>query len=280
MNSVALQDALVSVIIPTKNRPLFLAEAIRSVYAQTYQNVEIIVVNDGGVDVSCAEHDARLRYFRQDAAGVSAARNYGLREARGEFIAFLDDDDVFLPDRLMRGVAHMKHHPDTAWLCSGFSFIDGAGNACERPAIIHEKPDVTLHDIALFLFIHTSSVMVRRKSFILAGGFSEGLAVSEDYDAWARALAIGKGVAIQEILTCWRLHGGNTKLPFRVLLKNNTRIIDYLVRNHSAKLQPRQHYIDNLHRIIGENLIYQCKFWQYRRFKLHLWLCRLFAFGR
>ncbi|MDX2074533.1 MAG: glycosyltransferase [Alphaproteobacteria bacterium] len=281
-STVTEERALVSVIIPTKNRDAYLRQAIDSIYTQTYRHFEIIVIDDGSsydIKASLAGYDDRLHYYAQAAQGAAAARNHGLAKAKGEFVAFLDDDDLYLPARLERSVAAMGKHPDAVWLCSGFSFIDAKGAPLDRPPIIPLKTEVTLHDIAMFTFISTPSVLARRKALLRACGFPEGVKVSEDYHTWARVLALGKGLALPEVLVRVRLHPGNTKLPCHALLRENTRIIDYLLTHYQPMLMPRRHYIDNLYRIISENLRYKRKWLAYGCFHLHLFIRRAFDKG-
>lgn len=262
---------LASVVIPTRNRATYLKKALDSVYAQSYQNFEIIVVNDGSTDSTAniaEQYDTRLRYYGQPHQGVSAARNRGIAEAKGEIIAFLDDDDLFLPGRLEKGVDYLNRYPQVVWLCSGFSFIDAQGNAANRPPIIPEKSEITLHDIAMFTFIHTSSVIIRKASLQAAGGFPDGVKVSEDYHTWARVLKTGQGAALKDVLTQFRLHPGNTKLPYRALLEENTRILDGILKEGGIGLRPRQEYISNLHRIIADSLWHKGKYLSYIIFAL------------
>ncbi len=268
-----MNQGLVSVIIPTRNRVAYLQEAIGSVYWQSYQNFEIIVIDDGSTDETAAvagQYDSRLCYFHQSRKGVSAARNSGIAKARGQYIAFLDDDDIFLPAKLHDNVEYLSKHPDTIWLCSGFSFIDAKGAPLSRAPIIPAKPEVTLHDIAMFTFIHTSSVMVRKTNMESAGGFPEGARVSEDYHAWANILATGKGATLQKCLTLFRQHKGNTRLPYTLLFKENMRIIDKILGNRASACMPRDHYVQNLRRIISENLLYKRHYIRYLGFRLWL----------
>lgn len=271
-NTHFMESGLITIIIPTRNRASYLKQAIDSVYAQSYPHFEIIVIDDGSgdhtQDVPNA-YDKRLHYYYQKHAGVSAARNYGIRQAQGQYIAFLDDDDLFAPDKLARCVDHLNRHPETVWLCSSFSFMDAAGKPLPRAPIIPEKPEVTLHDIAMFTFIHTSSVVIRKKNLDMTGGFPEKSRVSEDYHLWAELLCTGKGAALPDCLTRFRLHNGNTRLPFHALLKENTKIIDYILAGNAPELMPRAAYMHNLHRIIADSLLYKKKYLQYACFLLY-----------
>src|SRR5262249_38070829 len=146
--------------------------------------IEIIVIDDGSRDADAiakvATADPRARLIRQRKQGAAAARNAGIAAAKGRYVAFLDDDDLFLPGKLTKQVAALEAAPLVGWVCTGFSFVDGAGETLPRPPILAEKAEVTLHDIAMFAFISTSSVMVRRSILQEVGGFNVGFGVSED----------------------------------------------------------------------------------------------------
>jgi glycosyltransferase involved in cell wall biosynthesis len=266
-----MDDSLVSVVIPTKNRPQYLRQAIASVYAQSYPHFEIIVVDDGSSD-AVAEHlrdyDDRLRCYRQPARGAAAARNLGISKAKGAFIAFLDDDDFYAPDKLQSGVDFFAQHPRIDWLCTGFFFVDGAGEPMPREAIVHTMPYLTAHDIALFTFISTSTIMVRAPRLRQVGGFDETMGVSEDYALWAKLVLHSRCGVLAAALSSFRLHKGNTRLPYWTLLRANTAIIDGLIAAKAEGLEPRAFYKYNLDRIIAESLLYKRHYFQYVLFRL------------
>jgi len=188
---------LVSVIIPTYNRWPLVNEAVESVLAQRAQDFEIIVVDDGSTDGTAkelAKYGARLRLFSQHRSGVSAARNLGAREARGRFLAFLDSDDLWRPEKLAVQTAFMEQHPqcqicqtEEIWLRNG---------ARVNPRAIHQKPsgDIFLRSLELCL-VSPSAVMMKRELFDATGGFDEALPVCEDYDLWLR-IAVDHHVAL------------------------------------------------------------------------------------
>lgn len=264
-------DSLISIVIPTKNRLSYLREAIASVYAQTYQNFEIIVVDDGSsgpIEPHMQAYDERLRFFRQPPQGAAAARNHGIAVAKGAFIAFLDDDDSYLPDKLQNSVDCFALHPEIAWLCTGFSFVDASGADIARQPILPEDRLLHAHDIALFTFISTSTIMVRTQNLKEAGGFDEGMTVSEDYALWAKLVLQSPCGTVPKVLATFRLHKGNTALPYRRLLNANTRIIDMLMNAAGDTHQPRAVYVENLHRIIADSLWYKRQYVQYACFAL------------
>ncbi len=182
---------LVSAIIPTYNRAAFLREAIDSVLAQTERDFELIVVDDGSSDETrslCGSYGDKLRYFFQSPRGVSAARNSGLRQARGRWVAFLDSDDLWAPNKLARQVEWMAAHPEIL-LCYTDEIWIRRGRRVNQKKI-HHKAGGWIYPLCLPLcLISPSSVLMRRELFEQAGVFDEALPICEDYDLWLRLTA-------------------------------------------------------------------------------------------
>jgi glycosyltransferase involved in cell wall biosynthesis len=178
----------VSVVIPTFNRIGFLRQAIESVLGQTFRDFELIVVDDGSNDSTpeTIENEyPEVRLVRQSRRGVSAARNRGVREAGGTWIAFLDSDDSWLPrklerqlDRLNREKGYRICYTDEIWIRNGVRV---------NPGKRHRKFSGDLFWPSLPLcIVSPSSVMVEKTLFEEMGGFDESLPVCEDYDLWLR----------------------------------------------------------------------------------------------
>ncbi|MBI3941106.1 MAG: glycosyltransferase family 2 protein [Acidobacteria bacterium] len=182
----------VSVVIPTRNRATVLARAMESVVNQTFPQWELIVVDDGSDDGSgraigsCPE-DPRVRYHRTAHRGVSAARNVGLALARGEWFAFLDSDDVWMPAKLEKQLSCVGAtgdkvcHTDEIWLRRGLRV---------NPMKKHSKPAGWIFERCLPLCVLSpSSVMLHRSVLDVTGPFDESYVVCEDYDLWLRVAA-------------------------------------------------------------------------------------------
>jgi glycosyltransferase involved in cell wall biosynthesis len=179
---------LVSVIIPTYNRLPLLQEALRSVFSQSYRHLEVIVVDDGSSDgtaIELAKKSDSIRLIVQSRRGVAAARNIGVTHARGQDLAVLDSDDLWLREKLGWQVEFLEDHPgyeicqtDEIWIRRGVRV---------NPKIIHRKPsgDVFLASLDLCL-VSPSAVMLTKRLFDLVGGFDEAFPVCEDYDLWLR----------------------------------------------------------------------------------------------
>jgi len=178
----------VSVIIPTYNRAHLLPRAIDSVLSQTDPNLELIVVDDGSTDDTAgllAGYGSRIRVITQANAGVSAARNAGIRASRGGFVALLDSDDAWTPDKIACQTAFFKANP-TALICQTQETWIRNGRRV-NPMKKHEKlsGDIFIPSLNLCL-VSPSAVMMRKALFDIKGLFNEDFPVCEDYDLWLR----------------------------------------------------------------------------------------------
>lgn len=182
------EKILVSVIIPTFNREWALKEAIESVLGQDYRNKELIIVDDGSTDNTgdiLNAYENRITVVRQKNAGVSAARNRGIRAATGPYIAFLDSDDCWLPGKLTSQMAFFNSHPD-ATICQTEEIWIRNGVRV-NPKKRHKKPSGMIFEKSLALCLVSPSAVVMKKSlFEMVGTFDESLPAAEDYDLWLR----------------------------------------------------------------------------------------------
>lgn len=218
---------LVSIIIPTYNRAGMVQQAIDSVLAQTYPNVECIVVDDGSPDATEAAlqplvQAGRIRYVRQVNAGLSAARNHGLRLARGAYISFLDDDDLYEPHKLARQVEYLDAHPEAMLVHCWFTKFN------------EHSPDIGLRKTDWFqgwlypqiltywsMLIATPCLLFRREIFDTVGVLNEHLRAAEDLDMWRRIAR---------------------KFPFHLVPESLVRIRQQAVSMSSDKTQAARHF--------------------------------------
>jgi len=188
---VILKSPAISVIIPTYNRAGLLARAVDSVLNQTFQDFELIVVDDGSTDRTAevlAGYQDRLILLSKPHRGVSAARNQGLTSARGEWIAFLDSDDYWLPEKLAVQVDFFLHHPQ-ALICQTEEIWYRNGRRV-NPGKRHVKPSGDIFQMSLELcLVSPSAVMIKKDLFSKVGEFDETLPACEDYDLWLRITA-------------------------------------------------------------------------------------------
>lgn len=206
MSKPAAIGRLVSTVIPAFNAASFIARAVDSVLAQTYPNIEIIVVNDGSTDDTGALLSAyghRIRVIEQENAGLSAARNAGIRATRGDLVAFLDADDWWLPSKLERQVALLDANPRLGFCSTCARVVDGAGNDVNLWGCPNVDGDL-LHTI----FARNaavpgsgSGVVVRRALLDRVGLFDVELRSLEDIDMWLRLAAVCDYGCIDEALT-------------------------------------------------------------------------------
>ncbi len=179
---------MISVIIPTYNRSRMTREAIESTLAQTFDDFELIVVDDGSIDDTATMvrgFGDRLIYARQENRGVSAARNRGLELARGAFIALLDSDDLWLADKLKTQVDFFRANPD-AVICQTEETWVRDGRRI-NPKKYHRKQSGDIFAISLErCMVSPSAVMWRRELLDEVGVFDTSLPACEDYDLWLR----------------------------------------------------------------------------------------------
>jgi len=198
MNNPEDNQYRISVVIPTYNSAAYIGRAIRSVQGQTYPAHEIIVVDDGSTDETEAVVSVFgevVRYIRQSNAGAASARNKGIHGAEGEWIAFLDADDEWLPTKLQRQVELLERHPELAWVYANFYQCSCAGTP-RRIAHVREVTQKLPDDTEYFdsylsaslsgFYMWIGTVLVRRQALLDVGLFKVGLLKVEDNDMWYR----------------------------------------------------------------------------------------------
>ena len=205
----------VSVIITTYNRAHLVSQAIQSVLDQTFRDFELIIVDDGSSDDTEAVvrgfNDPRIRYIYQENKGISGARNTGIRNARGRYIAFLDSDDLWLPTKIEQQVHILENVESSVPCCLCNAII--RGNPANKPTSFALAPLQTIYDKGIWLNVtsvlstrcvfFTQAVAIRRSSFEKIGGFDESLWVMEDHDLALRLSLEGPWAYIKEPLVIY-----------------------------------------------------------------------------
>jgi len=204
----------VSAVIPTYNRRALVHKAIDSVLAQTYRDFELIVVDDGSTDGT--ENDLKTRYgdlityIRQENQGESAARNRGIAQARGEYIAFLDSDDLWSPDKLARQVPELDNNPGAAVVFCQAWQIDGNGKKLGQHPLCRNAAatDFTLERLLMFNRIPAgaSTCLLRRSALERVGGFADDIHYGDEWDLWLRLAAETEMLFVAEPLAFYRRH--------------------------------------------------------------------------
>jgi glycosyltransferase involved in cell wall biosynthesis len=203
------QAGLVSVVIPCYNHANFLGEAIESVLGQTYSNFELIVVDDGSTDNTgeVAQRYPQVQCIYQENAGLSAARNSGLRHSRGEFLVFLDADDRLLPRAIETGVSCMREHPECAFISGHCRVINVEGMVLPSPRQHCLEHDHYLELLRGGTYIWCpATVLYRRQIFDFVHGFNPALNPVADYDLYMRIARDFAVYSHPEVVAEYRQH--------------------------------------------------------------------------
>ena len=215
----------VSVIIPAHNAERFIADSVQSALAQTFTDLEVIVLDDGSADCTVARAAAfgdRVRVYRQANGGVARARNTGVALARGEWIAFLDSDDVWLPAKIERQLASS---PAALTFTDRFNFGERGDLAELQSAVTPMQGGDIFEALLLQNFITATSVMIRRDLFERYGGFDTTLNGTEDWDLWLRVAADHPIGFCPEPLVRYRLHAGGISRNFARMNRERLEVI-------------------------------------------------------
>jgi len=225
---------MVSVIIPAYNSAKFISETLDSVLAQTFQEFEILVINDGSPDTpvlkgALARYSDRIHYIEQKNQGPSAAKNTGIRNASGEFLAFLDSDDIWQPDFLAEQLQFLKEVPSTDMVCSDCSFFgDGELSGNSWQSLDPMEPPVSLEKLLPTHGGAFGSFAILRRSIVKrVGFFDEGLRICEDYNYWLRLLYLGgKLLYSNKVLGKRRRHSGSLTHDAAIVLPHAVRALE------------------------------------------------------
>ena len=244
----------VSVVIPTFNCATYLPLAIDSVLSQSYKDLEILVVDDGSTDGTAeriSHHMKRIRYVYQENEGASAARNRAVEMSTGEYIAYLDADDMWYPQKLELQVAYLDRDMECGLVHSDVCVID------ERDEILHRQfnsetaRSVPQGSCLLQLLHHshiqTLTVVERRDCFEKVGGFDKRLPIAQDYMHWILIALEGWKIGyIGEPLAKYRWRRGSLMASKRRLLEDYERIYSILLNETSLGDRYGKHAIDTI----------------------------------
>jgi GT2 family glycosyltransferase len=219
----------VSVVLPVYDGEPFLAEAMKSILAQTFRDFELIAIDDGSRDASgnildCfAREDDRVTALHQPKAGMIAALNRGLALARGEFIARMDQDDVSHPERFARQVAFLDAHPEIAVVGCAVTLVDEGGNRI-RDADYPVTPEAVVAFLERGAPLAHPAVMMRRDAVHAAGGYSAAYRHAEDYDLWLRIAERHRIANLSDRLLLYRQHASKQSSTHAVEQRLATRM--------------------------------------------------------
>jgi glycosyltransferase involved in cell wall biosynthesis len=222
-----MKSPLVSLIIPTFRREAVIGETLASIFAQTFRDFEVIVINDGSPDNTATRlrplvESGQIRYYEQKNAGQAAARNHGLRVARGKLMGFLDDDDLLPKDKLEWQVDRLLSNPRVA-VTYGFAQAFGNNHTFRQPAGAGETGDLKTVLLRRSVIMTPGQALVRTDDVRAIGGLDESIRGAEDWDLWVRLSRRGDFDYVERCALHYRVHGenvsGNTPYMFRATMQ-------------------------------------------------------------
>ena len=227
---VSVPASLVSIVIPTRNYADYVGQAIRSGVRQGYQPIEIIVVDDGSTDDTPAvlrEFEGAIQVVRLGGLGVSAARNAGLARARGEYVVFLDADDLLVPGGLAAQVAQFDCRPDVDAVLGEWYTYDVQAGTISRNHSSLKDDDVLSHLLASNIVVSPSAMMLRRAAVSTLGGFDTSFSFTADWEMWLRLAQRGCRFArVTTPVATYRIHGRSMTSNLERAIRDVTALLD------------------------------------------------------
>lgn len=258
-----MNDPLVSVIVPAYQAAAWISDCIESVIRQSYSNWELIIIDDGSTDNTkkiCLGYtmiDSRIKYFYQKNSKQGKARNLGIFKSQGDFLAFLDADDVWLPGKLENSLDIINAHKCDI-VVTGAKVWDGTENWQNSPNKHVEASEyfgqVGFYKFALGNRVVMSTALIRKEVLESIGGFDEDLKISsaEDYDLWLRCIKAGKLIlSVDECMTLYRLHATSATYSDNLATIAASRVV---LKNVSSKDLPHNQWVRVRRKWIGRLL--------------------------
>lgn len=236
-------QALVSVVIATYNTAQYLPAAVASVLDQTWSNLEVVVIDDGSEDetedrMAMFEHDERVRYIRTENRGQPKAKNRGLKEARGEFIAFCDADDLWINNKLEVQMPKFEN-PRVGVVYSEVSYIDQNTTPIEKEAPYTRYSGSVTDALVISNFIPFGTSVIRRKCLEQNGGFDEELPMGIDWDLWLRYSVDWEFTYCPEVTYIYRIWPGQMSMNYRGRYDNAFRILRKFIKANPSRVSGR-----------------------------------------
>ncbi|NEU75358.1 glycosyltransferase [Hassallia byssoidea VB512170] len=231
--------ALISVIIPVYNGEKTIYQTIESVLKQTFVDLEILVIDDGSTDSTVeivkSILDSRLHIYSYPNAGISANRNRGLAKATGEYLSFIDADDLWVSDKLEAQLNALLKHPQAALAYSWTDYIDMNGNFLKSGRRITETGNV-YSKLLMYNFLENgSNPLIRSEAFNTVGGFDESLPVAEDWDMWLRISAYYEFVLVPEVKIFYRVQANSLSTNLVQMEIDSLQVIERAFTHPKAK---------------------------------------------
>lgn len=247
---------LISVIIPAYNAEKTIKETIKSVLTQTFSEFELIAINDGSKDATLEIisqiPDPRLKVISYNNAGASVSRNRGFRQSVGEFIAFLDADDLWTPDKLEAQLAALKDRPECDVAYSWTDCIDESNQFLRRGGHTTVNGDAYTHLLLSDILENGSSPLIRRQAFLHIGGFDESLPAGQDWDLYIRLAANYKFVTVPKVQILYRVSSDSLSANHEKLETGSLRVIAKAFAQAPESLQYLKPYsLSNLYKYLS-----------------------------
>ena len=235
--------AVVSVVIASYNMGRYLGEALDSVLAQDYRPLEVIVVDDGSTDDTASvlaryEGHEALQVVRQANAGQTSAKNRGLAEAVGQYVAFCDADNVWMPGKLTRQVGLIEAQDQVAVVYGDVALIDGAGNLLPTPAVKRYSGRIT-RPLLFDNFVTFNTTLVRRAAVVEFGGFDPALRMAIDYDLWLRLSTKYEFRYVPETFVKYRVWDGQMSRDLEGRFENAFAMMERFFAAHPEAVSKR-----------------------------------------
>jgi len=230
-------NPLVSVVIASYNMGHYLPESVRSVLTQTYQNIEVIIIDDGSTDDTEQQlkplmTDSRLRYIKQENQGQPKAKNNGIKAVKGEYVAFCDGDDLWAPNKLELQLPLFEGDSDIGVVYSEVSYIDEKGNALDKEQPYQRYSGKVTNELILKNFIPFGTAVVKKECFDELGLFDENLPMGIDWDLWLRFSVHFKIQYLADKTYIYRIWPGQMSSNYRGRYKNAFLIMNKFVNNN------------------------------------------------
>ena len=277
MNDINDQPMVkVSIIVPSYNSAQYLPEALESALCQTYQDYEIIVIDDGSTDQTkdivqgfAADHPEKIRYIYQENKGLAVARNTAIKHARGKFLALLDSDDKWLPERLEYTVKAIESDDAVGLAYCDITYVDEAGTPLGSPERDSRYLSGNIFEYIFLRKVHivSPSVIFRKSCCDQVGGFDENLARlgCEDRDLWLRISQQYKAVYVDKVLALYRVRKTSMSRKREKMMRARLYVIDKYCPAGGNGRNLRRKALAKIYHDLGDEYLLERKFNESRK---------------
>lgn len=262
------QSETVSIVLPCYNCEKTLGDTLESVFKQGYKDFKIYAIDDGSTDQThqillayAQKNDQQMNVYRQPNSGQAIAKNHALQLVEGQYIAFIDSDDLWASGKLQAQVDVLDNHPEVGLCYTNGEYIDERGNVKGKIGIENALQGKCLEKILLKNAIVASSVMIRRSLLDDVGHFDEGLRACENWELWTRISEKSDLFVIDKPLVCYRQHANNLSQNLISMRKNRLAVIQKNAAHYHGRLDSIQEITEKAlfqaYAFFGENLLWK-----------------------